>query len=138
MARPASSHPTDRELEILRVLWRDGPSELGKIREALEAERNREVAKTTVATMLKIMEGKGFVRRARKNKNYRWSARITQKRTSRNLIGRVVDGIFDGSTKGLVAHIIEDGHLDEAELDEIRKLLGMSERGTRRKAGHGS
>ena len=64
MARPASSQPTDGELEILRVLWREGPSELGVVHRALVAERGRKIAKTTVATMLKVMLDKGLVRRA--------------------------------------------------------------------------
>ena len=50
MPRPPSTHPTDGELEILRVLWENGTSSLGAICETLR--REREVAATTVATML--------------------------------------------------------------------------------------
>ena len=59
MARPASSHPTDGELEILRVLWERGPSSLAEVCAALREER--EVATTTVATMLRVMLDKNIV-----------------------------------------------------------------------------
>ena len=62
MARPPSVHPTDAELEILKVLWDAGPSELGKIATALN--RGRAVATTTVATTLKVMLQKGSVGRS--------------------------------------------------------------------------
>ena len=60
MARPPSDQPTDGELEILRVLWAAGPSSLSAVCETLRA--HREVATTTVATMLRILEQKSFAR----------------------------------------------------------------------------
>ncbi|MEM7264214.1 MAG: BlaI/MecI/CopY family transcriptional regulator [Planctomycetota bacterium] len=129
MARPRSPHPTEGELEILRVLWSEGPLELGALREQLAAERGREIANTTVATMLKVMEEKGFVKKAKGERSYRWSARVTRKKTSRGLVGRVVDKVFDGSAKGLVTHMIEDGRLSDADLAEIRALLDANTEG---------
>ena len=61
MARPASLHPTDVELEILHVLWADGPSALSTVCDRLREQR--EVATTTVATMLRVMLDKGLVKR---------------------------------------------------------------------------
>ena len=61
MARPPSKQPTDGELEILKVLWEKGPAGLGQVHAVL-AER-RDVAITTVATMLKMMLDKGMVAR---------------------------------------------------------------------------
>src|SRR5438045_9104529 len=63
MARPPSQHPTDGELEILRTLWDRGPSSLSEICEALR--QGREVATTTVATILRVMIDKGMVIRNR-------------------------------------------------------------------------
>ena len=61
MPRPPSPHPTDVELEILQVLWSQGPSSLSSLCETLRTER--EVAATTVATMLRVMSDKGLVKR---------------------------------------------------------------------------
>ena len=133
MARPTRNRPTDGELEILRILWDRGPSELGVVQEALEEARGRTVAKTTVATMLKVMLEKNLVRRSEGRRNTRWSARITRRVASRGLVGSLTDAVFDGSAGRLVAHIIEQGQLSASEREEIRRLLDAAdERGTSR------
>jgi BlaI family penicillinase repressor len=121
MARPASQHPTDGELEILRVLWDRGPSSLGEVCLVLRSER--EVATTTVATMLRVMLDKGLVRRKRTARGQRWSAVVTQSATARSMVGKLVDGIFDGSASRLVAHLVERGELSADELTELKKLI---------------
>ena len=125
MARPRSEQPTDGELEILNLLWSDGPSELGGVWERL-GER-RAVAKTTVATMLGVMLEKGLVRRRQGARGYVWSARMSARRAQRGLLQKLVDAAFDGSARKLVAHMIEDGRLSEQERAEIRRLLDAAE-----------
>ena len=124
MARPPSREPTDGELEILRVLWEHGPSGLGTVREALRARR--EVATTTVATMLKVMLDKELVKRTKGARGYRWSARVTQRTTQRRLLKKLLSSAFDGSARGLLAHIVEDGNLTLEDWDEVRRLLDAS------------
>jgi predicted transcriptional regulator len=124
MARPASQHPTDGELEILRVFWGRGPSSLADVCEALR--RERDVATTTVATMLRVMFDKGLVRRKRSGRGHQWSAAMTQEAAARSMIGKIVDGIFDGSASRLVTHLVEGGQLSAAELIELRGLIGSN------------
>ena len=124
MARPASQHPTDGELEILRVLWERGASSLGDVCEALW--RERDVATTTVATMLRVMLDKGLVRRKRAGRGHQWSAVVTHAAAAQSMVGKLVDGIFDGSAQRLVAHLVEDGQLSAAELAELRTLINSS------------
>jgi predicted transcriptional regulator len=121
MARPANPHPTDGELEILRVLWDRGPSPLGDVCAALR--RERDVATTTVATMLRVMLDKGLVRRKRAERGNHWSAAVTHADAARSMVGKLVDGVFDGSAQRLVAHLVEGGQLSTAELAELRKLI---------------
>jgi predicted transcriptional regulator len=121
MARPASQTLTDGELEILRVLWERGPSPLGNVCAALR--QGRDVATTTVATMLRIMLDKGLVRRKGAGRAARWSAVVTHAAAARSLVGKLVDGIFDGSAQRLVAHLVEGGRLSADELAELRTLL---------------
>ncbi len=123
MARPASTQPTEGELEILRVLWEGGPSELKQVCAGLR--RNRPVATTTVATMLRVMQEKGLVDR-HEGENARasvWSARVTRAATSTTMLKRLLDLVFDGSARGLVAHMVETGKLSEGDRREIRRLL---------------
>ncbi|HEX3449224.1 MAG TPA: BlaI/MecI/CopY family transcriptional regulator [Isosphaeraceae bacterium] len=121
MARPRSSQPTDGEMEILKVLWAVGPAELGQIRAQLQ--KQRPVATTTIATMLKVMLGKKLVKRSDGKRGYVWSARASRTRTASELVRKVLDHVFDGSAGRLVAHLLEETELDRRDRDEIRKLL---------------
>ena len=121
MARPASSQPTDGEMEILSVLWAIGPAELGRIRALIQ--QNRPVATTTIATMLKVMHGKKLVKRSNGERGYVWSASVSRARTATELVRKVVDHVFDGSAHRLVAHLLEEKGLNAVERAEIRKLL---------------
>jgi predicted transcriptional regulator len=124
MARPASVQPTDGELEILRILWDAGPADLGTIRAALQ--RRRTVAATTIATMLKLMREKGLVGRADGPRGYIWSAKISREAAQAGLLGRLLELAFDGSARGLVAHMLDAGRLSERDREEIRRLLDAS------------
>ena len=119
MARPASRHPTDAELEILNVLWESGPTELGQVRTRLR----RDLATTTVATVLKVMLEKGLVRREQGPRGYLWSAKVGRKATAKGMLRKLLDGAFDGSARRMVAHLIEDGKLTDGDMDEIRRML---------------
>jgi BlaI family transcriptional regulator, penicillinase repressor len=132
MPRPASEHPTDGELEILRVLWENGASSLGTVCEALR--RQREVATTTVATMLRVMLDKGLVRRKNAARGLQWSAAVTQSAAAKSMVGKLVDGIFDGSAGRLAAHLVEAGQLSSNELAELRKLIDSNSKTSSRKA----
>lgn len=121
MARPASVHPTDGELEILHVLWSAGPSSLSAICDALRAER--EVATTTVATMLRVMLDKGLVRRQGAARGATWQAAVTHKSAARGMVGKLVDHVFDGAADQLAAHLIEGGQLNSRQLGELRTLI---------------
>ena len=132
MARPRSNHPTDTELEILQVLWRTGPASLGKVYE--ELRRQREVAKTTVATMLKLMLDKKLVRRAEGPRGYLWSAAVTRRKTAAEMVGKLIAGIFDGSAQRMVAHLVEAGDITEEDLEAMWRLVRKQRRtGSQRK-----
>lgn len=121
MPRPASPHPTDGELEILRVLWDRGPVALSELCESLR--RERDVATTTVATMLRVMLDKRLVKRKRAARGHQWSAGVTQLAAAKSMVGKLVDNIFDGSAGRLVAHLVEAGQISPKELAELRDLI---------------
>ena len=121
MARPPNAHPTDAELEVLKVLWEHGPCELGKIAVALN--QGRTLATTTVATTLKVMMQKGSVERSDGPRGYLWAARVGRDEATSGLLRRLLDRAFDGSAGRLVARLVEDGALSRGDRDEIRRLL---------------
>ncbi|WP_337172956.1 BlaI/MecI/CopY family transcriptional regulator [Paludisphaera sp.] len=138
MARRPSGQPTDAELAILRVLWDAGPSALGAVREAVQA--SRPVALTTVATTLKVMLDKGLVRREDGPRGYIWSAVATREAAASGMLGKLLDHLFDGSARGLVAHLIEEGALDDRDRRAIRAMLDAADapKPDRQKEGGGS
>jgi predicted transcriptional regulator len=133
MARPASQHPTDGELEILRVLWEHKSATLGQVCQALRADRD--VATTTVATMLGVMLDKGLVRRKKTARGNQWSAAVTHAAAAKGMVGKLVDGVFDGSASRLVTHLVEGGKLSLDELADLRTLLASNSNQVSRKGG---
>jgi BlaI family transcriptional regulator, penicillinase repressor len=123
MARPASTQPTEGELEILKVLWERGPCGLKPVCDGLR--QVRPVATTTVATMLKLMLDKGLVERGEgeAGRGSVYSAKVSREATSTGLVRRLVDMVFDGSARRLVAHMLENEKLSERDRAEIRRLL---------------
>ncbi len=126
MSRPASDHPTDGELEILRVLWANGPTALSTLCDSLRQQR--EVATTTVATMLRVMSEKGLVKRQGSGRGAQWVAAVTQKKTAKGMVSKLVDHVFDGSANLLAAHLIEGGQLSAKQLDQLRDLIDQRAR----------
>lgn len=121
MPRPASIHPTDGELEILHVLWAAGPSALSAVCD--ELRRQREVAATTVATMLRVMAGKGLVKRTGSGRGALWAAAVSQQTTERGMVRKLVDRLYDGAADRLATHLVEEGQLNDQQLKQLRTLI---------------
>ena len=125
MARPKSLEPTDGELEILRVLWDQGPCELGIVKTALALRRA--IATTTVATRLGVMLEKGLVTRSEGERGYVWATKLSRSKTARGLVSRLIEKAFDGSALGLVSQLLADRNLSDDDRAEIRRLLDDGE-----------
>jgi BlaI family transcriptional regulator, penicillinase repressor len=130
MPRPANPHPTDGELEILRILWSVGPSSLSTVCESLRTER--EVATTTVATMLKVMLDKNLVKREGSGRGAMWSAAVTQKSAARGMVRKLVANVFEGSAHRLATHLVEGGQLTDKQLAELRNLIDQQSKSSRK------
>ena len=95
MARRPSTHPTDAELEVLQILWKTGPTGLNEIHSALN--RQRGVAKTTVATLLGVMLKKKLVRRTGGVRDYVWSAAADRTDIIDSRTGDIPGGALPGA-----------------------------------------
>jgi BlaI family penicillinase repressor len=121
MPRPPSRYPTELELEILKILWRDGPCSVRQVRDALVDFR--ELAYTSVMTIMTIMTRKGYLKRSRKGKSYRYTPLATEEETARGIVGDLVDRVFDGSAAAAVIQLLDTTDIDEVELAELRELI---------------
>ena len=119
--RPPSSHPTDAELAILRVLWSDGPSTVRQVFEALSPQRA--TGYTTTLKLMQIMADKRLVVRDESQRSHIYRAHLSQDRAQRHLVRNLLDQAFDGSAGSLVLQALASRRASPEELAEIRELL---------------
>ena len=111
--------PTDAELAILRVLWRDGPSTVRAVHEALPEMGGY----TSKLKLLQIMAEKALVNRDESQRSHVYRARVTRDATERRLVGTLMDKLFDGSSSQLVLRALSSRPTSRAEIEEIRAML---------------
>ena len=137
MARPASQHPTESELAILKVLWKTGSATVRTVRDALAEESSKGPetnapaaakgpefpALTTVTTMLNIMVDKGYLERVKEGPRFEYRALVSAEENSARMVTDLVSRVFDGSPAALVLNLLERDELDPAELQTLRALI---------------
>ena len=121
MARSTSKHPTELELEILKILWRDGALTGREVRDRLAEVRD--LAYTSVMTVMGIMEDKGYVKRKKTGKTFIYSPRVTEAATKKRMLRDVVDRVYEGSTMSVVVYLLEASDIDPDELKQLRELI---------------
>lgn len=117
--------PTDAELAILNVLWERGASTVREVHEALTETHG--TGYTTVLKLLQIMTDKGLVVRDESQRAHVYSARFTEQRTQRQLLGDLIERAFRGSPATLVMQALSSGRASAEELSAIRELLDRME-----------
>jgi predicted transcriptional regulator len=117
---------SDREAELMDVLWERGPSTVAEVKGELEDE----LAYTTVLTMLRNLEAKGYVRHETEGRAHRYAAAIARDAARRSALRHLASKLFKGSPSLLLAHMVSDGKLTDDEVRRIRKLL--AEQGRRK------
>ncbi len=127
MARPGSSYPTELELEILKVLWQQGPRKVEEVREAL-AESGRELTHSSVITVMNIMVKKKYLKRKKHGRAFQFEARVADKQINRGMLGDLMDRVFDGSATALMLELLETTDLDADEIKEIRAMINRKAR----------
>ena len=110
---------TERELDIMAVLWEHGPSTVAEVR----AKLNKAPSHNTVATILTILENKGRVAHAEDGRAFRFRALVGREEAGRSAFTRLVDTVFAGSAESLIMHFVRDQRLTKAELERLRALL---------------
>src|SRR5215471_522879 len=123
MVKPKGGRLTPLELEIMNVLWETGAANVQTVREQLE----RDLAYTTVQTMLNILHRKGRVKRTLKDRAYLYRPAVTRTQFVSRHLGDLVDRLFGGSAENLVMSLVEAKHLTPEKLARLNKLLEEQE-----------
>jgi len=126
MTRRKTERLTPLELEIMRVLWETGPANVQSVQQRL----TRELAYTTVQTMLNILHRKGKVKRTLKERAYFYRPAVSHSQVVRGAVSDLVENLFGGSVESLVMSLVETKHLDAEKLARLNRLLQESGEGS--------
>jgi BlaI family penicillinase repressor len=116
---------TKQELEIMKIVWQRKRATVRDVYETLR--RDRQIAYTTVMTVMKILEKKGFLRKWQEDRAYVYQAVHSKEQTIRHMVRDFVERVFDGAAQPLLAQLVKDRRISEEELKALTKAIGESE-----------
>ena len=123
--RQPSTTLTGAELEIMHVVW---GLKRATVRDVYETLRERrKVAYTSVMTVMNILEQKGHLKKKQEERAYVYRPARPRAQVLRSMVQDFVDRVFQGATKPLLVHLVEDSRLSPQDLAEIRRLLEKSQ-----------
>jgi predicted transcriptional regulator len=115
----------ERELDVMTALWATGSGTVTEVRDALDTS----LAYTTVLTILRNLEAKGYVRHEEEGRAHRYFPKVRQQVAQRNALRRLVDTLFVGSPEALLAQLVDDHDLTADDLRRIAKKIGKPGKG---------
>jgi BlaI family transcriptional regulator, penicillinase repressor len=131
MPRQVSRSLTEREAEIMDVVWRLGEVTAEQVREALSGAPHD----STVRTLMRVLETKGYLTHETKGKAYVYRAAVGRQKAQKLALRNMLSRFFAGSAEDLVLRLIEDEHLTQKQLDELRRSATPPTGPKRRKKG---
>jgi BlaI family penicillinase repressor len=120
----------DLQHAIMAVLWERGEATTADVHEALRAERG--LAFTTIATMLRKMEERGVVVHRSEGRQFIYCAAVTEGQVRRSMVGELVERLFAGDPRALVAHLVSEHEIDAGELRQLRRRMDADRKRGRR------
>ncbi len=117
--------PTDSELSVLSVLWKDGPSTVRHVNEKLNTERR--VGYTNTLKIMQIMHDKGLLDRDESSRSHVYAPAVGPMDVKRDILSHMIDSVFDGKTSDLLVHALGNYQPSTEELAQIRALINKLE-----------
>lgn len=112
-------HFTDRELDIMDVLWEQGVATVADVRDALHVD----LAYTTVLTVLRTLEEKGYVAHDEEGRAHRYRALVEKSKAEKSAVSKLVKKLFKGSPELLLTQLVADRKLSADDLKRLRALI---------------
>jgi BlaI family transcriptional regulator, penicillinase repressor len=123
MSRTASKTFTDKEMEIMQVVWEIGEATTKQIQEKLPGERHY----NSVLTIIRVLERKGHLTHRVEGKAHVYRARQQPEKSKGRVLAHLIKQVFGGSAASLVLHLVETGDLTEEDLREVRSKMASRE-----------
>ena len=115
-------HLTDREADVMQVLWEHGPSVVNEVKEKLSDD----LAYTTVLTILRTLEQKGYVKHEEEGRVHRYFSTVKEDAARRSALQHLTGKLFKGSAELLFTHLVSDRKLSKDQVQRMRDLLAQS------------
>jgi predicted transcriptional regulator len=119
---PGDIHLTDREADVMQVLWDHGPSVVNEVREKLDDE----LAYTTVLTILRTLEQKGYVQHEEEGRVHRYFASVKEQAARKSALRHLTGKLFKGSAELLFTHLVSDQKLSREQVRRMREMLASA------------
>ncbi|HWN94094.1 MAG TPA: BlaI/MecI/CopY family transcriptional regulator [Methylomirabilota bacterium] len=113
----------DLQLKIMKVLWQRNECTVGEVYEVVRGERD--LAYTTIATMLRKMEARGLVSHRSDGRAFVYRAAVDSHAVTSNMSDHLLDRLFEGSLADLVCHLLSTREVSRDELTKIEKLIAQ-------------
>jgi predicted transcriptional regulator len=110
---------TDREADVMQVLWDHGPSVVNEVKDKLHDE----LAYTTVLTILRTLEQKGYVKHEEEGRVHRYFAAVKEQAARKSALQHLTGKLFKGSSELLFTHLVSDQKLSQDQIKRMRELL---------------
>ncbi|MBX2874446.1 MAG: BlaI/MecI/CopY family transcriptional regulator [Saprospiraceae bacterium] len=117
----------DLQLKIMQVLWREGEVGVSGIQEQLKAKEDRELAITTLNTVLQRLYKRGIVNYRKEGRQYIYRAEVTEKQTQASMATSLIDKLFKGKSSVLVNHLLESSAFDQDELEDLKRKIAAAQ-----------
>lgn len=126
MARPRAKELTERELEVMHAFWQLGEATVADARDCLSGA-GRELAYTTVATLVRILTEKDFLQQIDQERPFRYRALRTFEDVSGSIVGDLLSRVFGGSREQLLLRVFEQKKLTPQERSVLEGILRESD-----------
>ncbi len=112
---------SELQLALMKVIWQRGDASTAEVTEALQTERD--LAHTTVATLLTRLEKRGLLCASRDGRQLRYRAAVSEPQVQRSMVSGLLGRLFGGNPRALLSHLLREEEIGAEDLDQLRALL---------------
>jgi predicted transcriptional regulator len=124
---PVTTSLTDLQLAIMRILWDRAEATVLEVQTRLRPERD--LAQTTIATLLSRLEKRGVVEHRLEGRQFVYRPLITEADVRRSMVTELTALLFDGSSEALMTHLLRSREMNPGDLDRVKRMIAEAENG---------
>lgn len=124
---PVTTSLTDLQFAIMRILWERAEATVLEVQTGLRPERD--LAQTTIATLLSRLEKRGVVEHRLEGRQFVYRPLVTEQEVRRSMVSELTALLFDGSSAALMNHLLHSRDMDPGDLDRVKRMIAEAEQG---------